>query len=70
MHNAGKHACTDWERVDGWERIASSRCAAEIRAIAEAVQVQFNKHFTDGDAVLLEVVDWLDAEADRAEAVE
>jgi hypothetical protein len=37
--------------------------AAEIRAVAEAVQTQFAKHFADGDAVLLEVIDWLDDEA-------
>jgi hypothetical protein len=43
-------------------------CAAELRAIAEAVQTQFTKHFADGDAVLLEVINWLLVEADCAEA--
>jgi hypothetical protein len=64
MRHASQHSRINWEHMDTF------KYAAEIRAIAEAIQVQFNKHFADGDAVLLEVIDWLDAEADRAEAGE
>ena len=44
--------------------------AAEIRAIAEKVQVEFGEYFADRDPVLLKVINWLDSEADRAEAGE
>jgi hypothetical protein len=45
-----------------------SEFAAMIRAITKAIEVQFDMPY--GDNEVLRVIDWLEAEADRAEAGE
>jgi hypothetical protein len=44
--------------------------AAEIRAIADEAQVQFDGHFAGRWEKELRIIDWLRAEADRADAGE
>jgi hypothetical protein len=50
--------------------VAPECAAAEIRAIAEAGQVEFSEYFTDGDPVLMKILAWLRDEAERAEAAD